>query len=325
MGMDGGGARKPFTKWTADTERAFLMALRLCGQPKKAAAEIGRSANAAYTRRRLNAEFRAKWDAAIAEQQREWIEAHQERLAARRGEALDDAGGGRLAPGQERDGGWDKSKRGLFLRTLRRTKRVDRACEAAGVAPRAAHALRGRSPRFAAAWEKALRDGAPPSVIEAALARAVEGWDEPIVHGGQIVGQRRRYSDTLLRMLLARELAAESGGAAKAAAAAAPAAEAAAVRPAKRRAGKRELQRLANEAAKAAGGAFILVAKREDTDAALLKKIEMIDKARAMEREELDEARWKRWRLGWAAAMSGRPVPPLEPSRWRPDEPREGI
>lgn len=34
---------QPRSKWTADTERAFLAALRLCGQAKQAAVEIGRN------------------------------------------------------------------------------------------------------------------------------------------------------------------------------------------------------------------------------------------------------------------------------------------
>jgi len=201
--MDEGMTRpavKPHGPWTADTERAFLIALRLTGQPKKAAAEIGRSANAAYTRRKRDAGFAARWAEAVEAQQAEWIAARQAAL----GPGLDAAGGGRLTPGREREGGWDSRRRGLFLRTLARTKRVDAACAAAEMPARAAHDLRGRSVRFAAAWEKALRDAAP-SVIDAAYARAVEGWDEPIVQGGQVVGQRRRYSEGLLRDLLKRE------------------------------------------------------------------------------------------------------------------------
>ena len=207
-GLSGLRPRQPRNKWTADTERAFLAALRLCGQAKKAAAEIGRSHGSAYQYRKRHPGFARAWDEAIAEQQRAWIAAHQERLAVRRGDALDDgAGGGRLVPGREYAGGWDARKRGLYLRTLARTKRVNASCEAAGVTPQAVFALRARSPRFAAACEKALTDSAPPSVIEAALARAVEGWDEPIFHNGEIVGYRKAYSEGLLRDLLRAELA----------------------------------------------------------------------------------------------------------------------
>ncbi len=199
-------AVKPYTHWTADTERAFLLALRLTGQAKKAAAEIGRSANGAYTRRARDPGFARAWDAAVAEQQAEWIAAHRER----RGNGLDEAGGGRLTPWRERKGGWDKRKRGLFLRTLRRTKRVDQACAAAGMSKSAAHYLRGQSGRFSAAWEKALAGAALPSVAEVAYARAVEGWEEPIVQGGHVVGTRWRFSEGALRDLLRAELARET-------------------------------------------------------------------------------------------------------------------
>lgn len=182
------------------------MALRLCGQAKQAAREIGRSPNSVYKYRKLHPDFARRWDEAIAEQQREWIAAHQARLAAH-GPAFDEAGGGRLEPGRDYAGGWDARKRGLYLRTLARTKRVDAACEAAGVSAQAVSALRARSPRFAAACEKALTLSAPPSVIAAALARAVEGWEEPILYAGQVVAHRRRYSDGLLRDLLRAEQA----------------------------------------------------------------------------------------------------------------------
>lgn len=113
--------------------------------------------------------------------------------------------GGRLTPWREREGGWDALKRGLFLRTLKRTKNVGEACEAAQMSPSAAHYLRSKSVRFAAAWERHLADARPPSVLEAAIARAVEGWDEPIVQGGKVVAYRKRYSDALMRDLLRAE------------------------------------------------------------------------------------------------------------------------
>ena len=198
--------RKPFTRWTADTENAFLLALRLTGQAKRAAAEIGRSSGAAQRRRLADPGFAARWDEAIAGQQAEWIAATQTAL----GPGLDDAGGGRLTPEREREGVLDARTRGLFLRTLKRTKNVGDACEAAGVSQSGIYGLKSRSPRFAAAWAKALAEDAA-SVLDAARARAVEGWDEPIVRGGEIIGHRRRYSDGLLRDLLRHELGGKGG------------------------------------------------------------------------------------------------------------------
>jgi hypothetical protein len=200
--------RKPFTPWTADTEKAFLLALRLCGKAKQAAREIGRGANTAFKRRQRYPEFARAWDEAIAQQQADWIAARRRGLDAE-APADDGAGGGRLAPGQEKKGGWDARKRGLFLRTLARTKRIDLSCEAAGMSASAAHYLRAKSARFAAAWEKAL-GGSVPSVIDVAWERAVEGWTEPVVQNGQVVGERWRFAQGLMRELLRHELAAQA-------------------------------------------------------------------------------------------------------------------
>lgn len=200
-GLAGARPPKPFTRWTADTEQAFLLALRMSGQVRKAAEEIGRSLGAAYKRRERDPGFALAWDMAVAEQQAAWIAERREQL----GEDVDDAGGGRLMPGRERVDGWDARKRHLFLRSLARGKDVRAACAAAGISDTAAYALKGRSPPFAKAWAKALASDMP-SVLDAARARAVDGWDEPIVHGGQVIGQRRRYSDGLMRDLLRHEL-----------------------------------------------------------------------------------------------------------------------
>ena len=106
-------------RWTADTERAFLLALRLTGQAKAAAVEIGRTPGAVYARRANNPDFKRDWDAVIAAQQAGWI---------------------------------------------------------------------------------------------AALHRAVEGWQEPIVRGGQVVAQRWRFSEGPLRDLLRAEIGKGAGG-----------------------------------------------------------------------------------------------------------------
>lgn len=50
---------------------------------------------------------------------------------------------------------------------------------------------------FAAALERSL-----PMIEQVAWERAVEGWEEPVVVRGEVVGTRRRYSESLLRMLL---------------------------------------------------------------------------------------------------------------------------
>lgn len=191
---------KPYSRWSAETETAFLLALRLTGNVRKAAAEIGRDPGSAYKRRQRDPDFAARWAEAVAAQQRAFLAEQAARLDA-------DGDGGaaedRLFDGRER-GGWDANARARFLRALARTGCVIEACAVAAVSKRAAYALRQRSPRFAAAWKRAL-DAEPPRSIEAAAyERAVEGWLEPVFFQGEVVGHRRRYSDSALRLLLAK-------------------------------------------------------------------------------------------------------------------------
>lgn len=100
-----------------------------------------------------------------------------------------------------RHDGWTEARRTRFMQTLAMTGCVRDACRVAGMSNVSAYRLRRKSPEFAAAWDRAL-DHASLSLKAAAWARAVIGVEEPIVHGGKIVGMRRKFSDTLLRMLL---------------------------------------------------------------------------------------------------------------------------
>ncbi|WP_343520154.1 hypothetical protein [Sphingomonas sp.] len=179
--------RKPFSRWTADTERAFLMALRTTGQARKAAGAIGRSLSSAYKRRRRDGAFRARWDAAVAEQQTAWIEAQ----------------GAAIEPGDphERFDGWSRLRRRAFLRALSETGQVKDACERVGISTTSVDRLRKRSPGFARDMAAAL-DRSLPMLEQIAWERAVEGWEEPVVARDGTVTMRRRYSESLLRMLL---------------------------------------------------------------------------------------------------------------------------
>ncbi|MCW3848542.1 hypothetical protein OF829_15005 [Sphingomonas sp. LB-2] len=299
--------RKPWSKWTADTERAFLVALRLTGQVSKAAAAIGRSRSSAQSRRRTHPGFAAEWDRAIAEQQAEWIAAAEARLGPGLDAPEDGEAGGRLTPWRDRTGGWDAAKRGTFLRTLARTKSVSRAAEAAGMSASAAYYLRGQSPRFAAAWEERLRAGAG-SVLDAAYARAVEGWEEPIVQGGQVVAVKRRYSDGLLRDLLRAEQGAGKARA-DAAAEADPLVAQARAEVAARK-GERDpmggpwknaAERHAYEVAKAAGGAFVQKATTEDLTDAILKNLDILGQRHRKRAATLHAAQWARWQRRWGS------------------------
>jgi hypothetical protein len=182
--------RKPQTRWTADTETAFLLALRQTGAAEAAAAMIGREKGAAYRRRRGNPDFAARWVAAV--------EAYRAEIAARQaGE------GGPVLPHARYDGLSAVRKR-AFLRALAETGEIGKAAERAGTTQQTVWAVKRKSPEFAAACEKALRISLP-CIEQIAYERAVEGWEEEIVVAGKVVGTRRRWSESLLRTLLTAE------------------------------------------------------------------------------------------------------------------------
>ena len=60
---------------------------------------------------------------------------------------------------------------------------------------------RARSPTFSAAWDDAKRAGLSV-LLDEALRRSVEGYDEPVWFQGEICGHVRRYSDRILTHLI---------------------------------------------------------------------------------------------------------------------------
>lgn len=238
--------RKPQTRWTQDTETAFLLALRRTGAVQAAAAMIGRDKGAAYGRRTRSAGFAAKWDKVLAEVRAE--------IAAR------EAGADGVEAHVRYDGLSAVRKR-AFLRALSETGEIQQACARVGVSQQTVWAVKKRSPDFAAACEKALRISLP-CIEQIAYERAVEGWEEDIVVGGEVVGTRRRWSERLLADLLKAELAA------------------------------RQVAR----AADAKGGPQVRQPTREQVDASLTRKLDALAKRnRAQQRQAAlaVEARWQ--------------------------------
>lgn len=185
--------KRPYMRWTQDTETAFLLALRQTGTARAAADAIGRCVGSAYTRRRRRADFKARWDAMVAEWQAEWI--------AQRGQPPEESGP------RERWDGWSAVRKRAFLRALSETGAITEAAQRVGISRSSVTRLKKKAPEFAAACEAALARSLP-CLEQVAWERAVEGWDEEIVQGGKVTGTRRRYSETLLRTLLVREQAA---------------------------------------------------------------------------------------------------------------------
>lgn len=104
-------------------------------------------------------------------------------------------------PARARHDGWTGERRRAFLDTLAKVGNVRDACRQIGLSNQAAYRLRARDPGFAADWDAALKR-AGVSLEAVAYARAVEGVEEPIFHGGVQVGTRRKTSDALLRLLM---------------------------------------------------------------------------------------------------------------------------
>jgi len=250
-------------RWSGAVREAFLRGLAAHGGVRRACRENGLSASGAYGVRERDPDFARLWDAAVAR-----VEAARKariQAAASKGQRRD----GLFRDYRPRSDGWTERRTRRFLRALAETGCVRDACVQARISDQSAYRMRRRDAKFAAAWEKAL-DESVPTLEQAAWERAVEGWDEIVWKDGVEVSRKRRYSDALLKFLLDRRGA--SGLAMPG-----------------RNASQKELIAFAQAAAKAAGGFFGQRALPEETDAAILRKLEMIDKARAMEAAEAAE------------------------------------
>ena len=121
-------------------------------------------------------------------------------------------GSGLIDGYRTRHDGWTPARQRTFLRALSETGCVRDACARARISNTSAYRMKKRSAAFARAWDRALAK-AMPTIEQAAYERAVIGWEEPIVQGGKLVGHKRRYSDSLLRLLLQRGVAADNAAA----------------------------------------------------------------------------------------------------------------
>lgn len=186
--------RPSYRRWTADTEVAFLMALRNTGSVRRACAAIGRSTNGAHERRRREPDFAAKWQAVIDEWQ-------AEQTAARRLET--EADEERAMDNRARYDGLTPRRQRALLRALTETGSYEDACKRVGLSAAGVRRMRARYPTFAAACEQAL--GRSIATLEqVAIDRAIHGVEEQVWHAGKVVGTRIVRSDSLLRTMLQR-------------------------------------------------------------------------------------------------------------------------
>lgn len=108
------------------------------------------------------------------------------------------------AKAAERHDGFSEERKQLFLTALRNGETVLHACAMVGISNRTAYNHRDRDPGFARDWGLAVRMHRAPLEL-AAYRRGVEGIEEPVYCRGKQIGTRRRYSDALLKLLLAGE------------------------------------------------------------------------------------------------------------------------
>lgn len=244
-------------RWSGAVREAFLRGLAAHGSVRRACRETGMSTAGAYWVRKHDPDFARLWGRAVARAG----EARAARLAeaAAKHERRD----GMFGAYRKRRDGWTEMRVRIFLRALSETGCVRDACVRARISSTSAYRMRQRDAKFAEAWARAL-DRALPTLEQAAWERAVMGWDEVVWKDGVEVSRKRRFSDALLRFLINHAGAGQP----------------------RRKLSEKELVAQARAAAYAAGGYFELRATSEETDAAILRKLDAIDRARAREAAE---------------------------------------
>jgi hypothetical protein len=137
--------------------RRFLVALVRGGSVTGAARAAGVDRTGVYLVRRRDADFAARWDAALA--------AAREQLAGRTApklagaEVVRSSRHGRPCIALVGPDRWSADREALFLAALAEGANVRRAARAARISTTALYLRRQREPAFAAAWEAAVREG----------------------------------------------------------------------------------------------------------------------------------------------------------------------
>mgnify|MGYP000647433213 CR=1 FL=1 len=79
-----------------------------------------------------------------------------------------------------------------FLNALRSMPIIRHACDAVGINRSTAWRAREADEMFAKAWDDALVDGIDRAE-QAAMQRAVDGWEEPVIDKGRLAYRYERY------------------------------------------------------------------------------------------------------------------------------------
>ncbi|MDB5571074.1 MAG: hypothetical protein JWN21_2157 [Sphingomonas bacterium] len=99
--------------------------------------------------------------------------------------------------------GWTPRRRQHFLEAVARQATMEVAARGVGMSMTSVRNLRARDPVFDADCAAALAV-VRPTLVEAAYQRAVVGVEEPVFQGGKLVGVKRKYSDSVLKLMLER-------------------------------------------------------------------------------------------------------------------------
>ena len=102
-----------------------------------------------------------------------------------------------------RHDGWTAQRQRIFLENLASTGVVRDAARAAGMSAQSAYVFRVKpeAAAFARGWNHALRL-ASALLVSIAFDRAINGVVETTMKDGEIVSEKRRYSDRLLMFLI---------------------------------------------------------------------------------------------------------------------------
>lgn len=89
----------------------------------------------------------------------------------------------------------------VFLEALSTYGNISRAAEKSGLDRAGLYVKRRNDNAFSAEWDKAMEIGVE-AIEDEAKRRAFEGWEEPVWYRGDLCGTVRKFSDTLLIVLL---------------------------------------------------------------------------------------------------------------------------
>jgi hypothetical protein len=97
--------------------------------------------------------------------------------------------------------GFTPQKRSAFLSVYAKTGNMTEAAKKAKISRPVVYEWLRADAEFRKLFRDA-REQAADALEAEARRRAVEGWDEPVFHKGYVCGEVRKYSDSLLQLLL---------------------------------------------------------------------------------------------------------------------------